>query len=59
MKCRVCGRKPEDTPIVFKNEPYCSDDHRKVITGEKAPKDNEWATMDRALFERLGGVCRE
>lgn len=34
-KCVVCGE-----PIliyIFRNEDYCCDDHRKILTGEKPP----------------------
>lgn len=53
MKCRVCGKPEGETAMVFKNEPYCSDDHRKVIAGEKVPTQAEQESMDAALFEQL------
>lgn len=34
-RCKVC-----DGPIlisIFRNEGYCCDDHRKILTGEKPP----------------------
>lgn len=55
MKCRVCGTKDKDKPQIFKNEPWCSDNHRKVILGEREPTHQEWITMDRQLFLDLQG----
>lgn len=58
MKCRVCGKEEGEKAMVFKNEPFCSDDHRKVITGEKDPTTAEWASMEKSLYEELGGWSR-
>lgn len=48
--CRVCGTKDKDKPQIFMNEPWCSDNHRKVVLSEREPTHQEWITMDRQLF---------
>jgi hypothetical protein len=29
--CRVCGKGDKDKPMCFRGEPWCSDNHRKLI----------------------------
>lgn len=36
--CDVCAKRDDKKPMVFRGERWCSDDHRKVIQGEKAPE---------------------
>lgn len=56
MNCLVCDTKDEDKPMVFRGEEHCSDNHRKVISGEREPTVQEWNTMDRDLYLELGGL---
>lgn len=34
--CEVegCGKPDDQKPMAFRGEPYCSDQHRKVLAGE-------------------------
>lgn len=50
--CRVCARGL-DRPMVFRNEPFCSDHCRKVISGEIAPTLEELGLMEQSLFDEL------
>lgn len=51
--CRVCETPDSEKPMVFRGEPYCSDDHRKVIIGELKPTGDEWVYMDQDLYMEL------
>lgn len=56
VDCRVCGLWDEDKPMAFKGESWCSDDHRKVIVGEKEPTEAQRVFMSaRAIAELPGG----
>lgn len=33
--CAICGSK--ESPDIFRDDPWCSDQHRKVFTGELPP----------------------
>lgn len=57
--CEIDGTPPEDTPMVFKDEPWCSDHCRKVCIGETEPTPKEWASMTPKRFERLNFVWAE
>jgi hypothetical protein len=50
VDCWVCGKVG---PMVFADQIWCSDDHRKVIQGEKEPTWQEAAEMDPALLREL------
>lgn len=32
--CKVCGTPDSQKPMCFRGEEWCSDDHRKVLSGE-------------------------
>jgi hypothetical protein len=34
MNCEVCGKTDDNKPMAFRGEKYCSDLHRKVLSGE-------------------------
>ncbi len=34
MNCEVCDKTDEQKPMAFRGEPFCSDLHRKVLSGE-------------------------
>lgn len=53
MKCRVCGTEDQDKPMAFRGEDWCSDNHRKIIAGERIPTVAEWETMDNDLCKLL------
>lgn len=42
--CAVCGASQEKRPAIFRNEDYCCDLCRKVISGEVGPKEYEEKT---------------
>lgn len=58
--CAVCGTPDSDKPMCYKGENYCSENHRKVIAGEKPPNFKEQGTMTNDLFKKLalGNRCR-
>jgi hypothetical protein len=29
--CRVCGKTDDQKPQIFRNEPWCSGKHRKIV----------------------------
>ena len=50
-KCVVCGE-----PIlisIFRNEEYCCDDHRKILTGEKPPLVKETRLIKEARITEI------
>lgn len=51
--CLVCGVLDGEKPMAFRGEDYCSDNHRKVIIGEREPTEKQKVTMDPELFLRL------
>lgn len=52
--CLVCQRPKSEKPMVFKNDPFCSDHCRKVLSGELTPSKKELTTMRRDIVEVLG-----
>jgi hypothetical protein len=55
--CLVCGKGDGDKPMVFRGEQWCSDNHRKVVIGEKEPTTEELETMSQELFDKLRCTC--
>lgn len=53
MNCKVCGRPEGEKPSIFRNEPFCSDNCRKVMVGEEMPNWTQWANMDLELLDPL------
>lgn len=37
--CAVCGASQKNRPAIFRNEDYCCDLCRKVLTGEKSAEE--------------------
>jgi hypothetical protein len=48
--CRVCDKIG---PMVFRNDPWCCDDHRKVIKGEILPGPRLRQRMQQSLLREL------
>lgn len=62
MDCIVCGTADDDKAMVFRNTGHCSDNHRKVISGERPPTDYERTAMERlaeAGNERTQALLKE
>ena len=32
--CKICGKTDDKKPMAFRGEPFCSDIHRKMLSGE-------------------------
>lgn len=56
--CLVCCRPDLEKPSIFRGTPWCSDDHRKVVVGERQATQHEFITMDETLYLKLKGVVK-
>lgn len=54
--CRVCERIG---PMAFRMDPWCSDDHRKVVKGEVKPGPRLMASMQQSLLRELKEVWED